>query len=70
MYRALLPLLLAGSLHAAEEKKIVAIYDLEDELSESGRSKASLLGMDMEATRPLTLFDITRSLTKAAAIRR
>ncbi|QJE96428.1 S49 family peptidase [Luteolibacter luteus] len=66
MYRALLPLLLAGSLHAAEEKKIVAIYDLEDELSESGRSKASLLGMDMEATRPLTLFDITRSLTKAA----
>lgn len=66
MHRALLPLLLAGSLHAAEEKKIVAIYDLEGQLSESGRAAPSLLGLDMEATRPLTLFDITRSLAKAA----
>ena len=68
MYRALLPLLLAGSLLADDEKKIVAIYDLEGPLSESGRADASLLGgLGVDSTRPLTLFDITRSLTKAAA---
>jgi len=68
MYRALLPLLLAGSLLAEDEKKIVAIYDLEGTLSESGRPEASLLGsLGMDSARPLTLFDVTRSLAKAAA---
>ena len=67
MYRALLPVLLAGSLLADEEKKIVAIYDLEGTLSESGRPQASLLGsLGIESNRPLTLFDVTRSLEKAA----
>jgi protease-4 len=67
MYRALIPVLLAGSLLAEEEKKIVAIYDLEGTLSESGRPETSLLGsFGMESNRPLTLFDITRSLEKAA----
>ena len=67
MYRALLPLLFVGSLLAADEKKIVAVYDLEGQLSESGRAAPSLLGgFGMEAERPLTLFDITRSLAKAA----
>ncbi len=69
MYRALLPLLCAGGLlTAAEEKKIVAVYDLEGALSESGRPEPSLFGgLGMDAVRPLTLFDVTRSLTKAAA---
>jgi protease IV len=63
-----LSLLAALPLAAAEEKPVVAIYDLEGTVSESGRPDASLLGgLDMEATRPLTLFDITRSLKKAAA---
>jgi protease-4 len=67
MYRALLPLLFVGSLLAADEKKVVAVYDLEGQLSESGRAAPSLLGgFGMEAERPLTLFDITRSLAKAA----
>jgi protease-4 len=67
MYRALIPVLFAGSLLAEEEKKIVAIYDLEGMLSESGRPQASLLGsLGMESNRPLTLFDLTRSLEKAA----
>ena len=67
MYRALIPVLLAGSLLAEEEKKIVAIYDLEGALSESGRPETSLLGsLGMESNRPLTLFDLTRSLEKAA----
>ncbi|MCW1887056.1 S49 family peptidase [Luteolibacter flavescens] len=60
-------LLAALPLAAAEEKPVVAIYDLEGTISESGRPEASLLGLDMEATRPLTLFDLTRSLKKAAA---
>ena len=68
MYRALLPLLFAGALSAAEEKKIVAVFDLEGQLSESGRPAPSLLGgLGLEAERPLTLFDLTRSLSKAAA---
>jgi protease-4 len=67
MYRALIPVLLAGSLFAEDEKKIVAIYDLEGTLSESGRPKASLLGsLGIESNRPLTLFDVSRSLEKAA----
>lgn len=65
---AALSLLAALPLAAAEEKPVVAIYDLEGVISESGRPEASLLGgLDMEATRPLTLFDLTRSLKKAAA---
>lgn len=51
---------------AAEEKPVVAIYDLEGVISESGRSAPSLLNLGMESTRPLTLFDLTRSLAKAA----
>ena len=61
---ALLSLLAALPLAAADEKPIVAIYDLEGAISESGRSKDSLFGL--EATRPLTVFDITRSLAEAA----
>jgi protease IV len=65
---AVLSLLAALPLAAADEKPVVAIYDLEGTVSESGRPEASLLGgLDMEATRPLTLFDLTRSLKKAAA---
>jgi protease-4 len=62
-----LSLLAALPLAAAEEKPVVAIYDLEGVISESGRAEASLLGLDMAPTRPLTLFDLTRSLKKAAA---
>ena len=51
-----------------EEKPIVAIYDLEGLISESGQSDPSLLGgLEMDSARPLTLFDITRSLGDAAA---
>ncbi len=57
---------LSLSIAAADEKSIVAVYDLEGALSESGRQQPSLLSFGMEATRPLTLFDLTRSLAKAA----
>ena len=59
--------LLAALPLAAEETKpvpVVAIYDLEGSISESGRGKDSLFGL--ESTRPLTVFDISRSLAKAA----
>ena len=55
--------------HAAEKelKPIVAVYDLEGLVSESGQAEASLFGLEMDASRPLTMLDLTRSLDKAAA---
>lgn len=52
-----------------KDKPVVAIYDLEGTLSESGRPEASLLGGlgGMESGKPMTLFDVSRSLEKAAA---
>ena len=45
---AVLSLLAALPLAAADEKPVVAIYDLEGTISESGRPNASLLGgLDM-----------------------
>lgn len=49
------------------EKPIVAVYDLEGVVSESGQAKASMLDLSMDAARPLTLLDLTRSLQMAAA---
>jgi len=66
----ILPLLAASVLTAAaadEKKPIVAIYDLDSGVTESGQQKPSLLGFSMEPGRPLTTFDLTRSLEKAAA---
>jgi protease-4 len=47
----------------AAVKPLIAVYDLEGKLAEGGPSQASLL--DLDATRPLTLFDVTRSLGRA-----
>lgn len=56
---------------SAEEKKtpppVVAVYDLEEVISESGQTEPSMLDLQVDAARPLTLFDLTRSLQKAAA---
>ena len=48
-----------------EVKPIVAVYDLEGPISESGRSEEGLLDFSMEASRPLTMLDLTRSLEMA-----
>jgi protease-4 len=66
MIRPLLFALLAGGSIAAE-KPVVAVYDLESALSESGVVEASLMSMNLESQRPLTFFDVTRSLGLAAA---
>jgi len=50
-----------------EVKPIVAVYDLEGPLSESGQGEEGLLSLTMDASRPLTLLDLSRSLEKAAA---
>ena len=47
----------------APVKPIIAVYDLEGRISENGQSRTSLL--DLDASRPLTLFDLSRSLGKA-----
>jgi protease-4 len=48
-------------------KALVAVYDLDGLISESGISNPGLLDFSMDASRPLTLLDLTRSLGKAAA---
>ncbi len=49
--------------NAPAVKPLVAVYDLEGQLVEGGQPKRSLLEMD--ASRPLTLFDLTKSLGRA-----
>ena len=44
-------------------KPLIAVYDLEGKLVEGGQRKESLL--DMDTSRPLTLFDITKSMGRA-----
>ncbi len=48
-----------------EEKPKIAVYDLEGVVSESGQGSDSLMSLQMNSSRPLTLLDLTRSLEKA-----
>jgi protease-4 len=61
---ALLPIVSTAAEKAA--KPIVAVYDIEGTVSESGQGESSMFGLSMDPARPLTLLDITRSLEKAA----
>lgn len=49
-----------------EAEPVVAIYDLEGIVSESGMGEESIMDLTMDPSRPLTLLDVTRSLEKAA----
>jgi protease-4 len=64
-----LPLLAATTLAvtAAEEPaaEVVAVYRLEGRVSESGRTEPTLLDLATDTQRPVTAFDLTRSLEKA-----
>ncbi len=64
-------LFLCGSPLLAEDegavKTTVAIYDVEGPLSESGIGDESLLALTIAPSRPLTLYDLSRSLEKALA---
>jgi len=53
--------LLTISIHA---KPTVAVYDLEQSISESGQTTSNILSLT-ESARPLTHFDITQSLNSA-----
>lgn len=46
---------------------VIAVYDLDGALTEAGQPEPSLTGLSLDASRPLTLLDVTRSLGKAAA---
>jgi protease IV len=61
--------LLTAAAQAAEEinKPIVAVYDLKGKISEAGKADKSLLDLDFAGSRPLTMFDLSKSLEKAAA---
>lgn len=59
--------LLTPTLSSANEKPVVAIYDLEGTISESGQTQTSLLNLNLNSDRPLTFFDLTRSLAKASS---
>jgi protease-4 len=61
---ALLPIVATAA--DKEAKPIVAVYDIEGLVSESGQGESSMLGLSVNPARPLTLLDITRSLEKAA----
>ncbi len=66
-FSSLLILSLPLARAADELKPIVAVYDLEGPLSESGQGAEGLMSLSMEASRPLTMLDLSRSLEKAAA---
>ena len=54
---------------AAKDQPIIAVYDLEGSLSESGQSSGNLLSLSAlggDAKRPLTHYDLVRSLKAAA----
>ncbi len=58
------------SLPGAEEetvKPVIAVYDLEGPVSESGQGEEGLMALTVDASRPLTMLDLSRSLEKAAA---
>lgn len=48
-----------------EVKPIVAIYDLKGPISESGQGQGGLMDLSFEASRPLTMLELSRSLEKA-----
>ena len=50
----------------ADEESIIAVYDIEGIISESGQSDGGLLGLNSGSNRPLTHFDIVSSLQTAA----
>lgn len=63
----LVPFLATASLAVAADKSIVAVYDLEGSISESGMASTSLLSMDLSTERPLTFHDLTLGFQEAAA---
>jgi protease-4 len=51
---------------AAKSKTVVPVYDLQGAIGESGQSSSSLLSLDFSGARPLSFFDLVRSLAAAA----
>ena len=62
----LCPTLALAKAAEKEVKPIIAVYDLEGPISESGQKERGLAGLSFAPSRSLTLLDLTRSLEKAA----
>ncbi|MEO8616879.1 MAG: signal peptide peptidase SppA [Luteolibacter sp.] len=63
-------LISALPLAAAEEKvkqAIIAVYDLEGPVSESGKSGQELMDLSLKGSRPLTMLELTQSLGQAVS---
>lgn len=61
------PLAAATLVASAAAGPVVAVYDIEGFLSETGRLEPGLLSLDFQTERPLTFFDVAISLNQAAA---
>ncbi len=49
-----------------DQRKVIPVYDLQGTLSESGNVSASILDLNFSSARPLTFFEVVRSLSAAA----
>jgi len=65
----LVSVLVSIDMSAAEKagKPVVAIYDLDGVVTESGQRGASMFDNPLDAAPPLTMLDVSRSMEKAAA---
>ncbi len=62
----LIPVFSAEETAQKPVKPIIAVYDLEGVISETGKEKPSLLEFPTNVSRPLTMLDLTQSLESAA----
>lgn len=65
-YALLLTFFLSLIIAKAENDKVIAVYDLEGVISESGQPESGLFDLSAGGNRPLTHFDVVRSLRAAA----
>ena len=66
-YALVISFFLTLALAKAEDNKIIAVYDLEGVISESGQPQGSVFDLSSSGNRPLTHFDLIRSLAAAAS---
>lgn len=61
------PTLALAAAAEKEVKPIVAVYDLDGPISESGQGEDGMMDFSFDPSKPLTMLDLSRSMEKAAA---
>lgn len=61
------PTLALAAAAEKEVKPVVAVYDLDGPISESGQGEDGLMDFSIDPSKPLTMLDLSRSMEKAAA---